>query len=175
MWEFDAVRLRGIRPADLDALYAYQTDPSVRQRISGEMPTREACTDIIHALQRGIRDRTSLQWAIAERETDRLVGMCGFLWWEAATGRTEWGMSLASSHWNRGIMSQVLPRAVAYAFDVLDVSRIEATVMVGNAASARVLEKCGFRLEGTLPAHKISLGTPRDFWAYVLEWFERDP
>lgn len=43
----------------------------------------------------------------------------------------------------------------------------EATVMAGNAASARVLEKLGFRREGLLRGYKFGRGHWADYWMYA--------
>jgi RimJ/RimL family protein N-acetyltransferase len=40
--------------------------------------------------------------------------------------------------------------------------------MVGSVASAKVLEKNGFFLEGTLREFKICRGQPCDYWMYSL-------
>lgn len=59
------------------------------------------------------------------------------------------GYWLSPSHWGRGIASDVVRLLVARGFSP-GFKRIEASVFAPNAASARVLEKCGFALEGRL-------------------------
>ena len=47
-------------------------------------------------------------------------------------------------------MSEVVPAFTAYGFSTFDVCRIFATVFEWNPASARILEKAGYILEGRL-------------------------
>ena len=44
-----------------------------------------------------------------------------------------------------------------------------------NVASARVLEKCGYRLEGTLRQSAIKDGVVLDHWMYAITRDDLDP
>jgi ribosomal-protein-alanine N-acetyltransferase len=48
----------------------------------------------------------------------------------------------------RGIATEAVRQAVAFAFGEGGLHRVQAAVIPRNAASVRVLEKCGFRAEG---------------------------
>ena len=50
-------------------------------------------------------------------------------------------------------------------FENLEAVRVYSTVFVGNMGSRRVLEKCGFALDGTLRRHALK----REEW--LEEWF----
>jgi RimJ/RimL family protein N-acetyltransferase len=62
----------------------------------------------------------------------------------------EMGYWLGEPFWGRGIMSEAVPAFTAYAFAAFDLCRIYATVFEWNPASARILEKAGYVLEGRL-------------------------
>lgn len=59
------------------------------------------------------------------------------------------GYKLDGAYLNRGFMTAAVGEAVRYAFDELNLHRLEANVMPRNKASLRVLEKNGFTNEGT--------------------------
>lgn len=44
----------------------------------------------------------------------------------------------------KGVLSQILPRMIAYAQTHFEISTIRATTAVGNIPSQKLLEKCGF-------------------------------
>ena len=62
----------------------------------------------------------------------------------------EIGYWLAEDHWRRGIMKRAIKEICHIAFKTLDIVRIYGEVFEYNVASCKVLEKCGFKLEGEL-------------------------
>lgn len=60
----------------------------------------------------------------------------------------EIGYWLGRALWNRGIVTEAVGATTAYAFGTLDLVRVQAGIFEWNAASMRVLEKCGFEREG---------------------------
>jgi ribosomal-protein-alanine N-acetyltransferase len=60
------------------------------------------------------------------------------------------GYWVAEPLWGRGIATAAVEFIADYAFSELPLDRLQASVFDWNAASARVLEKCGFALEGRL-------------------------
>ena len=60
-----------------------------------------------------------------------------------------------------------------WAYDALDLNRVQAEVDTRNVASARVLEKLGFVREGTMREDCVVNGDVSDSWVYGLlrrEW-----
>ena len=55
-----------------------------------------------------------------------------------------------------------------WAFDTLDLNRVQAETDTRNVASARVLEKLGFEREGTLREDCVVNGEVSDSWVYGL-------
>jgi RimJ/RimL family protein N-acetyltransferase len=70
----------------------------------------------------------------------------------------ELGYWLGEPFWGQGIVSEAVRAFVAAAFERFDLNRIYAEPFATNRASARVLEKAGFALEGTLRANVIKNG-----------------
>ncbi len=62
----------------------------------------------------------------------------------------EIGYWLGEEYWGNGIISDAVKQVCEIAFEKLDVVRIFAEPYAHNAGSRRVLEKAGFKLEGTL-------------------------
>ena len=60
----------------------------------------------------------------------------------------EIGYWLGESYWNKGIITKVIPQMIEYGFKNLDIVRIFARIFGTNIASQKVVEKCGFVLEG---------------------------
>jgi ribosomal-protein-alanine N-acetyltransferase len=58
------------------------------------------------------------------------------------------GYWMGAPYAGRGLMTEAARVAVRYAFDTLQLHRIEAACLPNNAASVRLLEKIGFTREG---------------------------
>ena len=80
----------------------------------------------------------------------------------------EIGYWLSERHWGRGIATEVVQAATAHAFEQLDLERLVAEVYTPNAASARVLAKCGYRREGPPQRAKMRDGEPVEALPYAL-------
>lgn len=52
--------------------------------------------------------------------------------------------------WGKGLMTQTIAKFVAHCFSASELVRLKPPVFAYNKASARVLEKNGFELEGCL-------------------------
>jgi RimJ/RimL family protein N-acetyltransferase len=60
----------------------------------------------------------------------------------------EIGYFIGEAYWNKGIATRAVNLITSYGFNNLDIVRIHTGVYEHNAASQRVLEKCGFVREG---------------------------
>lgn len=106
----------------------------------------------------------------AVREADgRLIGGCGLeLLRQAQRHVAEIGYWLGRDYWGQGIMTNVVRQVCQHGFQRMRLRKISAHVFVGNRASARVLQKCRFQLEGTLRKHWRKDERLIDAWAYGL-------
>lgn len=97
------------------------------------------------------------------------VGAIGFELGEGEfRGAAEIGYWLGEPFWGRGIATEALRAVSDYAFTTLGLHRIQAGVFAGNAASARVLERVGYVLEGRCRKSIIKAGQPTDQLVYAL-------
>ncbi|MEM8584435.1 MAG: GNAT family protein [Bacteroidota bacterium] len=80
----------------------------------------------------------------------------------------ELGYWLGEPYWGNGIVSWAIPEILPLGFARPDVVRIYAEVMAHNPASARVLEKCGFKFEGRLELGFFKKGEYVDSLRYAL-------
>jgi [ribosomal protein S5]-alanine N-acetyltransferase len=109
-----------------------------------------------------------VQWAIRNQE-EFLIGGCGFDGFQI--GKSHWaeiGYWLAKPSWGKGIMTAVVRRACEFAFNEWGLVKITAHVFSFNAASTRVLQKCGFEQEGYLKKHHQKDGHLIDARLYAL-------
>ena len=159
------IQLREIKPReDAEPFYNYIRNPIMKDFIAAE----EIPTNIDSAYQELsywsdlFRYQRSIYWAIEDLQLNKMIGTCGFNLWSISQKRTEISYDLDHEYWGRGIMTEALARLLKFAWDEMQVNRIQATVAIHNNASIRVLEKLGFKREGLLPAYGIINNQPHD-------------
>jgi len=79
----------------------------------------------------------------------------------------EIGYWVGEPFWGRGVATAALKRMTEYAFATFPFQRLQAAVFGWNAASARVLEKAGYVLEGRLRQSIIKDGRLTDSLLYA--------
>ncbi len=73
----------------------------------------------------------------------------------------------------RGVMTTAAQLALGWAFTEAHLVGVRWEAFVGNEASRRVAEKCGFLMEGTARGHTVARGERFDAWLGSLlaeEW-----
>ena len=80
----------------------------------------------------------------------RLVGSIGFVLFNWASKRTEIGYWIAKDFEGRGIITKSCRELINYAFEKLEMNRIEIRCATENVRSRAIPEKFNFKLDGIL-------------------------
>lgn len=168
------VRLRTLRESDLEDLFAIFSDFEVTK-----YTTIDQLTDLEHAraFLDGIHGEAVagrlFQWGVAVEPEDRVVGTCTLFDWDRTHLRAGIGFALGRPWWGRGIGTDAASALVRFAFEDLELHRLEADADPRNAASRRILTRLGFREEGRLRERYLVAGEAQDAVLYGLlrsEW-----
>ncbi len=170
----DTTFLSPLETGDVPALVEHLADRAIYEQTS-RIPFPYTAEDANQFLGY-VADETKkigvpMCWAIRQADGG-LIGVCGLdgiAQWQHH--RAEIGYWLARPYWGCGIMTAVTQRLCAHAFSELHLAKLTANVFSTNPASARVLEKCGFRQEATLRDHIRKDDRVFDLWVYSL-WRE---
>lgn len=87
-------------------------------------------------------------WAIRLKNSEKIIGDIGYSPYLPFI--SEVGFKLHPDYWNQGILSEALQIVIHFLFTETDTRRIEGLTRPANLAAIRVLEKNGFKKEGTL-------------------------
>ncbi len=168
--ETDRLRLRRISSADHADWLAVWRNPGVLDYLIDfeGAPQGELAREIIEWVDRIIAEQSGIRWAIALKPKDRMVGSCGFHLYERRHRRAEIGYELHSDYWRQGIMSEATQAVLQFCFEGLGLHRVEADVVEGNAASAALLKKLGFTLEGVWRDRVFKRGAFHSLWQFGL-------
>lgn len=165
----ERIHLTEMRAADAAALVDYLNEPEIYARTL-RIPSPYRAEDAARFL--GIVNRSAEQHGfdihfVIRDSHDNLLGGIGFD--DLVVGhRAELGYWLAKPFWGQGIMTEVVRAVCDHAMGPWNLVRITAHVFDFNAASARVLEKNGFTLEGQLRRYHQKDGKFIDSNLYAL-------
>jgi RimJ/RimL family protein N-acetyltransferase len=173
--ETPRLRLRRPVAADVARIFErYAADPAVTRFVGWPRHETLADTDGFLAFSDAEWDRWPAgPYLIESREDGTLLGGTG-LGFESPS-RASTGYVLAVDAWGHGYASEALQAMVRLA-PALGVARLYALCHHEHRASARVLEKGGFDLEGLLRRHTVfpnlRPGRAEDVLCYAKTWAE---
>lgn len=169
--------LRPFTEEDKDAIYALMTNATVLRYWDTPPWTERARADRFLARCKEMEQEGSGVRLAIERIADGMfIGWCAFMQWNPDFRSALIGYCLGEEAWGHGFATEAAGAMVQWAFDTLDLNRIQSEADTRNRASERVLEKLGFVREGTLRENCIVNGDVSDSSVYGLlrrEWEQR--
>ncbi len=164
---------RPVRVTDAEALFsAYASDCLVARYMTWRAARDVSETARYLAAMEALMESGN-RWvlALAERAApDRPIGVFDARF---DAHRMDVGYVLGRAHWGRGLMTEALSAAVAWARATPHLHRVWAVCDIDNRASARVMEKSGLVFEGVLrrwALHPNIADVPRDCACYAATW-----
>jgi ribosomal-protein-alanine N-acetyltransferase len=170
----DEYILRQASHADAEDYLEYMSDEDVTRYVPEECIPRNldrVREEIDYSLDL-FRYRRSIYWTLARKDNNKLIGSCGFNYWNRDHARGEISYDLHKKYWGKGIMTETVKAVLGFAFTRMELHRVEATVTPTNQGSMRVLRKVGFQKEGILREQKLLHGTFYD--AVILSLLQKD-
>ncbi len=144
--------LRGWEPTDVDAVFAYASDPEVTRFVA--FPRAVTRDDSRAFLDGWVADHyraQELDYCIcAKDDPARPLGGIGVYRRSIEHRTMELGYVLCRSAWGHGFVSEAGRHLVRHAFATTDVARIYAPIFAPNTKSRRAAEKMGLAFEGIL-------------------------
>lgn len=111
----------------------------------------------IDRCQQEWKDRSSFEFGIFDIESDAFAGGCGLNQFNHIHKHCNLGYWVRQSHQRRGAASQAVRTLSNFAFNELELGRVEIVVAVGNYASLGTARKAGAIEEG-VARNKLKLG-----------------
>ena len=156
--------------ADWPAVLAYQRDPRYLRLYPWTGRTEGDVRDFVQVFvdQQGDRPRRRFQLATTLENGGPVICSCGIRRKPQIDREADIGYELAPEHWGRGYATEAALAMADFGFRELGLHRISSWCIADNAASARVLEKVGLRLEGRLHENEYFKGRWWDTMLYGL-------
>ena len=146
--ETERLRLRMWTKKDAQDFFAYANSPNVGPN-AGWRPHQTVSDSKLVITNYFWRN---MVWAIEHKEDGKVIGSIALTddKFRAYVNSKELGYSLSEDYWGKGIMTEAASRMIKYAFEELELDVLMITTGEENQRSQRVIDKCGFKYEGTL-------------------------
>ena len=164
---FDKYKIRDFKDTDVKSLVKYANNKSVSKFLRDSFPypyNEKNALQWINFIQ-----HSKSEYAFAIASNIEVIGSIGIVPdRDVHRFNAEIGFWLGEPFWNKGIISKALKVFTKYVFSEFDFNKLTANVFEGNDASKIVLEKTGFRLEGTLRKSVFKANSFYDLYIYGL-------
>lgn len=153
----ERLRLCQIKINDAPALFSFWSDPDVTQSMNiAPFQHVDQAVEMIHFLSKLTSERKAIRYSIFLKKTDQIIGSCGFNYFDFENARAEIAYDLGKDFWGKGFAPEAVLALLHYAYNDLNLNRIEAKVEPQNKNSIKLLNKLGFSFEGTLRQYEKS-------------------
>ncbi|MBI4515441.1 MAG: GNAT family N-acetyltransferase [Deltaproteobacteria bacterium] len=171
------VRLRALTLDDVEAVFAYASDPEVTRYV--EWTPHRTQQEAALYIQRCNRadQRRSQTFGVELLASRRVIGAFDLRIVSHVWRIGEIGYTIARSHWGQGYNLEAGQLLIDYGFRALGLRRIQAVCDVANRRSYRTMEKLGMRREFIIYRARYQDGRPIDRYRYSIrrrEW-QRHP
>jgi RimJ/RimL family protein N-acetyltransferase len=140
--------LREMTPEDLPAIREIVQDERTMYAWDGAW-SEEETVEGLETQIRGYREFGFGRWAVVLKETGRMIGMCGLMWWDIDQDRVpEIGYLFNRAFWRNGYAAEAAIACKRYAFDALDYTEAFSLIRDNNYASMNVAIRNGMFVRG---------------------------
>lgn len=144
------LRLRPFIIDDVGALHAHWTDPEVRKYLWDDIIIpREQVVEVVESSLNNFATNGFGLWAVFPKEKTELIGFCGFRFF-GEPPEIEILYSIAPEYSRQGLATEAAAAMLRCGFEENKFDRIYAGADPPNAASFRVMEKCGMKFSNRI-------------------------
>jgi RimJ/RimL family protein N-acetyltransferase len=145
----DGLVLRPWRAEDAPAVHAAFQDPVLHQWHIRACDSEAEAASWIEGWQKAWQGEDNAQWAVADADTDELLGRVALRQIVLGDGVAEVAYWTVPQARGRGVAARATTTVTRWAFEEIGLMRLELLHSTANPASCRVATKTGFALEGT--------------------------
>ena len=166
------IYLRALEPDDYKISIKWRRDDGIWDMLGG---TKYFVSEAYEKswVEKAIFDSKDIKLAICLCENDKYIGNVYM---------TNIDLSRRSCHshiligdrdyWGKGYAKEAMLEAIEYMFKERNMHRIQATVLESNVQSLRMLQKCGYKIEGLLRGSVFKGGKYQN--QYILSILDSD-
>jgi ribosomal-protein-alanine N-acetyltransferase len=142
----DRLTLRQLAISDDKDIFTLRTDPEINKFLNRQLSnTVDDARNFIKQVNENIDNNNSLYWAITLRGSNAFAGTICLFGFSDENRKCEIGYELLTNFQGQGIMKEAVEKVIDYAFNTIEVKRIDAYLHRDNQRSVNLLEKISFK------------------------------
>ncbi|MGR6873535.1 GNAT family N-acetyltransferase [Pseudomonas sp. HK3] len=134
---------------DTDAIFnLFSDDAVIKYYDLVAFKERNQASDIIDLFNLRYDEKSGIRWAIRLKESNQLIGTCGFNSWNPKMKNAVLGYDLLPKYWGQGYATEAVHCIIRGTLPCGALHRIQGDTVPDNHASQAVLTNVGFKEEG---------------------------
>ncbi len=159
----EKIYLRPLQPEDSEFICRGENDPRVRETLFLAFPSDP--TRSLEKINQQIASRETIIFMLVAKENDKPVGQTAFFRLDWVSRAAVFYLALLDpAQWSKGYGYEATRLMVDYAFETLNLNRIQLHVFADNTAAVKIYQKIGFVKEGILREAMFHHDRYCDFW-----------
>ena len=167
------LQLRRFQQKDGDDVLQNWSSDEAMQALYGEPAynTKEAVEELLAQYIAGYKKKEYYRWAIVEKKSQTCIGQIAFYMVDSKNHLAEIEYCIGRTFQGKGYATEATKAIIEFGFEQIGFYRIQICHKSQNIPSKRVIEKCGFRYEGTFRDYFYMEGiyTNRVYYALLKE------
>ncbi len=171
----DKIYLRPPELTDADFLTNGENNELVRDALFLAFPVSPS--ESAEKIQKFISAKDTIFFTIISKEKNETVGVTAFFRVDYVSRAAVFYLAILNpEYWSVGFGSEATRLMVQYAFETLNLNRIQLHVNSENHAAIKIYQRCGFIQEGVLRQAMYKKGRYFDFWVMGIlrdDWLKK--
>ena len=150
--ETERLILRKFKISDDEAMLKYWiADKKIQSLYSEPVYTTKAEVDeLLEKYINSYQKNDYYRWAIIEKNSGECIGQIAYFLVDSKNNFAEIEYCIGSDFQCKGYATEATKAVIQYGFDKINLHKVQICTKTINKPSKRVIEKCGFKYEGTL-------------------------
>lgn len=161
--------LRALEPDDVDALFRWENEESLRKYGLDRAPvSRQLLMDYVANYNPNIYSAGQLRLIVEDRDTNNLIGAIDLYDVDSINRRAAVGIIIDEAYRGKGLGKQSMINFIKFCYTHFGLHQLWAVVSVKNKISTRMFESVGFKTSGRLRSWVRVGETYEDAFIYQL-------
>jgi diamine N-acetyltransferase len=141
--------LRALEPSDVELLYQWENDPEIWQISQTLIPfSKYTLKQFVDSAQEDVFSAKQVRFMINLLHTKQTVGIIDVFDIDFLNSRAGIGILIDKNFRHQELGTEAIELAINYLFNTLHLHQVYCNIVISNAISLKLFEKCRFSVSG---------------------------